>query len=439
MKIFERLMDSIAHACDDFYDKRKTTKNQKYSMRDIGLAAFSMFFTQCESFLQYQRRFVAKGIRSNCETLFGIAKIPTDTHIRQMLDEVDPSSMGDAFSTVIAEFTRFKASSGNKHAFSQLGGRTLIALDGTEYFQSRNISCDRCLKRKRSDGEIDCYHSMLAATIVAPGTSVAIPLMPEPITNSDGSDKQDCETNAAKRWFEKNADAVRSLKPVILGDGLYANQPMIDTLMGVDDQHESFDFIFVCKPDSKTTIYESLESSRIYTRTVKGDKGKTYTYRWAKNLPLRQNDTTYVDWAEITITNASGKRTYKNAFITSLGVAADNVMDIVAAGRARWKCENEGFNVLKNHGYNFEHNYGHGDKYLAQVFATMNLLAYAFHSILDIAETKWQQARESSGKRTRFFIRLESRLELALFASWEVLMDSLIGRGIPPGATLLPT
>jgi hypothetical protein len=31
-------------------------------------------------------------------------------------------------------------------------------------------------------------------------------------------------------------------------------------------------------------------------------------------------------------------------------------------GRARWKIENETFNTLKNQGYNFEHNYGLGEK-----------------------------------------------------------------------------
>jgi hypothetical protein len=82
--------------------------------------------------------------------------------------------------------------------------------------------------------------------------------------------------------------------------------------------------------------------------------------------------------------------------------------DNVACARARWKIENEGFNVLKNNAYNLAHNFGHGKKYLARMFAAMNLLAFAFHTACDCVETLWQQAREAIGTRSRFFQDLRS-------------------------------
>lgn len=45
-----------------------------------------------------------------------------------------------------------------------------------------------------------------------------------------------------------------------------------------------------------------------------------------------------------------------NAFATNFGLTTHNI-PIVAAGRARWKIENENNNVLKkNYGYHLEHN-----------------------------------------------------------------------------------
>ncbi len=69
-----------------------------------------------------------------------------------------------------------------------------------------------------------------------------------------------------------------------------------------------------------------------------------------------------VNWFEIEIINANGETTYRNSFVTDLPVGPDHVVELAACGRARWKIENETFNVLKNKGYNLEHSFGHGKK-----------------------------------------------------------------------------
>ena len=80
-------------------------------------------------------------------------------------------------------------------------------------------------------------------------------------------------------------------------------------------------------------------------------------------LPIRDGkDALEVNWLEITIRDSNRKITYRNSFITDLPVDADNVEHLAAAGRARWKIENETFNTLKTKGYNLEHNFGHGKK-----------------------------------------------------------------------------
>jgi hypothetical protein len=75
-------------------------------------------------------------------------------------------------------------------------------------------------------------------------------------------------------------------------------------------------------------------------------------------------------------------------------------------GRARWKIENEAFNVMKNHCYELEHNFGHGETFLAMMLAALNLLAFAWHAALDLLEPPWQAASEGAAKRTSFLAHL---------------------------------
>jgi len=115
-------------------------------MADIGLSAFSLFFMQSESFLSYQRSLEDERKTSNCHTLFGMAKIPTDNHIRSMLDPVHPSHLQSSFDQVVAILRE----RGGVKEFERLGGRALIALDGTEYFCSqRGSRTDTAGSRRR--------------------------------------------------------------------------------------------------------------------------------------------------------------------------------------------------------------------------------------------------------------------------------------------------
>src|SRR5208337_654167 len=113
-----------------------------------------------------------------------------------------------------------------RQAFSRLDGRTLVAWDGTEYFCSQKLGCPNCLTRKRSNGRTENYHSLLSATVVAPGHSKVVPLMPEFIATRDGAEKQDCERNAVKRWFGKHGARLAPLRPIYLGDDLFACHPV---------------------------------------------------------------------------------------------------------------------------------------------------------------------------------------------------------------------
>ena len=166
-----------------------------------------------------------------------------------------------------------------------------------------------------------------------------------------------------------------SLRPVYLGDDLYACQPMLDT---------GDDFLLTCKQDSHKTLYEYLVGVDLSTHTTTSGRGaqrRTHHYRWMIELPIRDGDgALHVNWLEITIRRPDNTVTQRAAFITSLDVNLDNVAELAACARTRWKIENETVNVLKQHGYHLEHNFGHGKDTLASVLVVLNLLAFALHA-----------------------------------------------------------
>ncbi len=425
MEFVSTLIEHVRAACVDFPDERRG--DVRYSMADIGLSAFSLFFMQSESFLSYQRGLEEGRKTSNCRTLFGMAAIPTDNHIRAMLDPVHPSHLQPAFDGVLEVMRRRDGFA----PFRRLGGRVLIALDGTEYFCSQKLGCPRCLTRKRSNGRIESYHSMLCATVVAPGHAMALPLMPDFIAPQDGSEKQDCERNAVRRWLATHADRVGDLRPIFLGDDLFACQPVADAMVAA-----AGDFLLTAKPTSHKALYDFMDGATPEERTIRqkaAGKSLTYRYRWFNRVPLRDGtDARLVDWVGITITDAMGKVTYDSAFVTSLDVTRENVAEIVACARARWKIENESFNVLKSNGYHLEHNFGHGKQNLAMVFAALNMLAFAIHTICDCLEQIWVDARTAKRARKRFFEHIRTITAYLVFPDWNTLMQTLIDSKPPP-------
>src|ERR1035441_10079170 len=144
MEILESLLAGLRAVCAVFPDARRSPDpDVDYSMADIGLSAFSLFFMQSESFLSHQRWLEQGHGTSDCHTLFGMKKIPTDNYIRLMLDPVSPEALQPCFDQVIEQL---RARDGLK-AFQRLAGRTLVVVDGTEYFCLQKLSCPQCLTR----------------------------------------------------------------------------------------------------------------------------------------------------------------------------------------------------------------------------------------------------------------------------------------------------
>ena len=213
-----------------------------------------------------------------------------------------------------------------------------------------------------------------------------------------------------------------NLKITLLGDDLYCRQPLCALMVD-----EGFNFILTCKPDSLKTHYEWVEEvealgavQKMIVRRWTGRAHETDTYRFINQVPLRDGDDALdVNWCEITTTLEDGSIIYKNAFATRHPITTQNITEVVKAGRARWKIENENNNTLKTKGYHLEHNFGHGKKHLCSLLATFNILAFLFHTILDMMDEKYRIVRENLPARKTFFDDIRALTRYMCFDSWD--------------------
>lgn len=399
--------------------EHRSGKNNQYELADAGMGAFSVFFTQCPSFLARQQELKLQKGRSNAEKLFELREIPSDNQIRNLLDPVDPAHLGRFYRQTFQAMEE----AGILKRFRSYSDQILVALDGTEYFSSKKIHCENCSHRILQNGATNYFHSALTPVIVQSGNEHVISLEPEFIVPQDGQEKQDCEIQAGKRWLEKNGGYYAKRGVTILGDDLYSRQPFCQEV-----KDKQLHFILVCKPDSHATLYETVEflaaQGVLLTKVVRkwnGRYGEIHTYRYANQLALyAEQPVLVVNWCELTTTREdTGEQLYKNAFVTDFEITDTTVEAIVRDGRTRWKIENENNNVLKTKGYHIEHNFGHGEQHLAAILLSLNLLAFLLHTILDLVNEQYRAIRQALGRRRTFFQDLEALLRYFFFDTWE--------------------
>lgn len=424
-KIFDELVEQL-HASFERLPEHRIGENIQYSLKDAALSAYGVFFTQSASFLAYQRLLEKSKGHSNVHSLFGVEHIPSDNHIRNLLDPLEPDLLYGVFSQGLKKME----TAGLLDEYGSYVGQLLISCDGTKMVSSQTIHCESCSTRELPKGKTLYAHYAILPVIVKSGESRVLALEPEFITPQDGHRKQDCERAAIKRWVKRCADSFAGRKCALLGDDLYACQPICELFL-----EAGFNFILVCKPDSHVTLYEQLDFlqkngavEQLSMRHWNGRFAEIHHYRFVNGLPLRRGeDALLVNWCEITITREdTGRRLYYNTFITNHQLNNANVVPIARDGRARWKSENENNNVLKTKGYHLEHNFGHGEQFLANFLVTLNLLAFLFHTLLDLMDEQYQLLRKTLVVRKTFFNDLRALLRYMLFDNWSHLMRFML-------------
>jgi hypothetical protein len=302
-----------------------------------------------------------------------------------------------------------------------------MPLDGTEYFNSSRIACKRCLTRRTADGETNYYHSVVAATLVKPGSHRVWPIAAELVRSHDGEKKQDCELKAAKRLIERFRSEHPHLGVIVTGDDLYSHGPYIELL-----REKRLKFVLVAKDSSHCEMGEWIKGIEKAGGVLRGKyetgpaaKRRYFEYRIVEDVPLNYKGEIKVNYFEVWERDKKGQLLYHNSWVTDFEVDERNIAEMVGIGRSRWKIENEQFNVQKNHGYELTHNFGHGKETLSEIFYLLNLIAFVVHKILEIGDRQYQRCMANETRRD-LWTALRVAANWFLFESWDAMLLFLL-------------
>ncbi|HZC03066.1 MAG TPA: hypothetical protein VE844_17420, partial [Gammaproteobacteria bacterium] len=201
----DALLRSVQNVFCQVPDHRKG--DAEIPLRDALMSAFALFSLKSPSLLAFDK----ERTEGHLQRVYGIGRVPCDTSMREILDPVEPEHLRPAFKVGFRHLQRGKAL--EQRVFVQ--GPYLLALDGTGYFASQEIHCDSCLEKHHRNGTVTYSHQMLGAALIHPERREVIPLMPEPIVKQDGSEKNDCERNATKRFVTKFRQDHPHLKVIV--------------------------------------------------------------------------------------------------------------------------------------------------------------------------------------------------------------------------------
>ena len=291
------------------------------------------------------------------------------------------------------------------------------------------------MKRGKKDKEYFC-HQVLQGAIVKPGLRQVIPVMAEEIRAQDGDKKEDCEINAFKRFIKKFRKDHDKLNIIINADALYATTSVINAIK----EHKG-NYIFKLQLANHNTLKNNIDKSKKTKLETKSLRQNQLIIEWVNDVELfssTKTKTNYIEaWELVPQKDGSVKSQYYGKWITDLEITEDNAKEIIDAGRARWKIENECFNTLKNHGYNIEHNYGHGSKNLCYNFYNFTLLSFFLHQIHQLTDKLFQAMRAKFGRLSTMWTSINGAIEIIYFRTMDILWEIKAGLKVyepPPPA-----
>jgi len=392
--------DTLFSLIHSFFENLKDhrSENARIPLADAFMSAFAMFSLKDPSLLAFEER----RSDTNLKTIYKVNKVPCDTQTRTILDERDPAEIEPLFSDIFRQLQRGKCL--EKMVF--LDDYYLISIDGTGYFSSNEIHCNSCCTKTNSKTHVvTYYHQMLSGAIVHPDLKEVIPVAPEPIIKQDGEVKNDIERNASKRFLTKLRKTHPHLRLIVVEDSLYSNTPHIREL-----EKHNLKYIIGAKEGDHAFLFNYIESAvkDKLTTEIKFEKdGIFHQFRFMNNVPLNEsNQDQLVNFVEYWETTP--KKALHFSWVTNLKVTEENVFEIMRGGRARWRIENETFNTLKNQGYHFEHNFGHGYKNLSVVFAMLMMLAFLVDQVQQITSRLFNEVWKKLKTKRRMWEDIRS-------------------------------
>jgi hypothetical protein len=468
---------------------------RRWSITDHLLAACALFEFKFPSLLQLATSHHT--CRRNLRKLFHLDSVPSDTHMREELDKINPDELEVGFKAVMNAAQR----NGVLASMQFYQGSYLLSFDGTDMFHSDRIHCDNCCKKKHADGSITYYHKLMAGAIVCPGIKTVLPVFPEAILKQDGKTKNDCEQVAAVRMLDRLKRMHPNLHFTVTADAIQSTGPQIRHLQSL-----GYDYILKVQPGSHKTLYrearelfelqeeqEKIAERQAAHKASRGSgkapgkstggaddaecasknpigsisyrkNGELLEVRWINNISLNGTpDAPMVNYIEYkkSVDDQDPKAVAKaakaearekkkaaewkklkaeegepdaeptksetqqkvniTAAVTSWEITQENAQRIIEGLRSEWKIENETFNTLKNQGYQFEHNFGHGYLYLQNVLAVLMMLTFLVDQLVAATCALYQAALAKVGRFKVLWERARTLLMEFEIPDWQTL------------------
>ncbi len=409
---FDHLMLTLSEAFARLPDHRRS--NARYPLADILRSAFAMFSLKSPSLLSFREQ--TRQERRNLRAIYHITDIPGDTQMRAALDPVAPAALRALLTMLFAILQQ----AGVVKQYHYWQRHVIVAVDGVEHFSSTKVHCDHCTTRTHKDGTTSYHHAGLAAVLLHPDHEEVFPLDFEPILNPDGATKNDCERTAAKRLCTALHEQYPDLGILLVEDALYANAPHLRQITGY-----GWSYVLNVKPDSHPSLvrqFAGREASGQVNKLRRTDAfGVQHCFAWTSGVCLCDSAVdVHVNYLRYEQTDTTGVVT-RWTWITNLPLSARTVERVMRAGRSRWQIENETFNTLKNQGYHFEHNYGHGTQNLATVLAVLMFLAFTVDQIQQRCWALFRRVRAGLRTKVKLWESLRSLFKVLLFRTMEAL------------------
>ena len=347
-----------------------------------------------------------------------LEELPHHDTINDFLKILDPRELEKIRKYMIKELIKRKTF--DKYKFNK---QWLVVVDGTGLYYFKNRHCEHCLTKKHinketGEEETRYYHNVLEAKLVV--GEFVFSIGTEFVENEvENIEKQDCELNAFKRLASRLKKEYSKLKICILADSLYANAPVRKIC-----NENKWGYIIRFKSGSAKNLWEEYETIKKIQTSDKKEfekqvtikpKGKSEikrSYKWANDISYEGETLTII---ELTETIENNEKTF--VYLCSKRITKNNVETKAMTGRMRWKIENEGFNVQKNHGYNLHHLFSKDPNAIKNHYIIIQLA----HMIRQLYDKSVKQVKILNNSIKKESVRLLTSLTSKILTTSELL------------------
>ena len=372
-----------------------------YKMKVIFMVRLLALMCEIKSMQEITREFNTEAAIENIATICGLTleEIPHCDTINDVFRNVNVSEIEEIRKYMIVKMIRSKM----LERFKIRGKYYHIIVDGTSLATSRKKYNKNCLVKNKTDNNGNEYQEystyVLEAKLVA--GDMVFSIGSEFVENEkEDVEKQDCELNAFKRLAKKIKKEYPRLNIVVGADALYAKKTVLDICKG-----NGWRYIIRFKEGTIPTLCKEFENI-----VEKDNESRKENYEAVTKIDYQEYKINIIRYTDT-------KKGTEFMYITDLPITDKNIENTIEVGRARWKIENEGFNIQKNGTFDIGHLYSKNSTAIKVHY----LLIQMTHIVRQLLEKGSKEIKE---------LKLKIK-EISLFIAKELISNIIQNIDIP--------